>query len=185
MIKLVTGNIFDAKTLFITVPVNTLGYMGKGLAKDAVKKHPELNIKYKKKTYCNRRLYKSRRELLECMSKSTVKTLTVGTLYVDTLYPHKGYYSFVLMFPTKKHFKDNSKYSYIRDGLKYMVANESEMVITSISFPLLGAGLGGLNNKAVLKLMINELRKSRISNICIYVPEELLVYGNKLLKQFN
>ena len=58
---------------------------------------------------------------------------------------HKDEKKWVLNFPTKKHWRNPSKLEYIEMGLKKFVATYEEKEITSIAFPQLGCGLGGLN----------------------------------------
>jgi hypothetical protein len=53
---------------------------------------------------------------------------------------------YIINLPTKAHWKSPSKLSYIEDGLKGLSKKlEDYPEITSIAFPKLGCGLGGLS----------------------------------------
>jgi O-acetyl-ADP-ribose deacetylase (regulator of RNase III) len=52
---------------------------------------------------------------------------------------------FIINFPTKQHWRGNSKYEYIQSGLKALVAEVQLRKIRSIALPPLGCGLGGLD----------------------------------------
>ena len=71
----------------------------------------------------------------------------------------------VLNFPTKIHYQDPSKISYIESGLKKFSSIYKQTGITSIAFPQLGSQLGGLSwENDVQPLMINYL-ESLISKL--------------------
>lgn len=50
----------------------------------------------------------------------------------------------IINFPTKAHWKDASKYKYIKEGLKAMKQKMEEQDLKSIAMPALGCGLGSL-----------------------------------------
>lgn len=181
MIELKTGDIFETNTEYIVNPVNTVGYMGKGLAKEFAKRHPEILPIYKKKTECYRKYGKRRLKLVECYTSASTRQLKIGYLYTHKLKKKTGKYGYVVMFPTKMHFKNKSKLVYIRDGLLYLNKYSYNTAIPSISLPLLGCGLGGLNKKTVLKMMIGILSKANIPRVVIYIDDDLLDYGNGVI----
>ena len=100
--------------------VNTVGVMGKGIAKDFKQIYPEMFEEYQ--------------ELCE-----------KGTFNVGNLWLYKTSNKWVLNFPTKKHWRQPSKPEYIEEGLKKFVDTYHVYGITSISFPLLGCGNGELD----------------------------------------
>jgi O-acetyl-ADP-ribose deacetylase (regulator of RNase III) len=51
---------------------------------------------------------------------------------------------FIIHFPTKQHWRGNSKYEYIQSGLKALVSEVQICKIRSIALPPLGCGLGNL-----------------------------------------
>lgn len=116
----------QAQTVVNTV--NTVGVMGKGLASALKSKYPEM--------------FKAYREI--CKNQ----LLDIGQLWL-----WKGPDRWVLNFPTKKHWRQPSKLSYIEAGLKKFVAQYERRGIREIAFPRLGCGNGGLNWEDVRPLM--------------------------------
>lgn len=99
--------------------VNTVGVMGKGLAKAYKDLHPKMFKEYK--------------EL--CDNKQ---------LHIGELWLWKGENQWVLNFPTKAHWRNPSKLEYIDAGLQAFVRDYEKLGIREISFPRLGCGNGGL-----------------------------------------
>lgn len=121
MLKLIeNGDIFNSECEYLVNPVNTVGVMGKGLALQFKEKFPENFNKYKK--YCNS------------------KDFTVGKLLIITENDKK-----IINFPTKIHWKDNSKMKFIEDGLEKLKFAIKKRNIKSIAMPKIGCGLGGLD----------------------------------------
>jgi O-acetyl-ADP-ribose deacetylase (regulator of RNase III) len=138
-IKIIDGNIFNSKAQTIVNTVNCVGVMGKGIALVFKLRYPKLFEKYQE--LCRQRL------------------IEVGKLW---LYREEPDAPWVLSFPTKKHWKDPSEYSYIEAGLKKFVDTFKEKGITSIAFPLLGANNGGLDAARVLDIMQSYLSQCDI-----------------------
>jgi len=143
MITYIKGNIFDSPAQVITNTVNTVGVMGKGIALEYKKKYPGMYKEYK--NLCDE------------------KKLDVGQLAL-----WRGKDKWVLLFPTKKHWRNPSKIEYIEAGLKKFCDVWDILNIDSIAFPRLGCGNGGLNWADVKALMEKYLKKLPI-NILIYV----------------
>ena len=121
MLKLIeNGDIFSSECEYLVNPVNTMGVMGKGLALQFKEKFPENFNKYKK--YCNS------------------GDLTVGKLLIISENNKK-----IINFPTKIHWKDNSKMKFIEDGLEKLKFAIKKHNIKSIAMPKIGCGLGGLD----------------------------------------
>ncbi len=114
------GSVLDSDAQTIVNTVNTVGVMGKGLALEFKKRYPKMFDRYK----------------LLCRSGE----LRVGKLH---LYPEGD--RLILNFPTKSDFRHPSKLEYIEKGLQTLVKHYRHMGVTSIAFPRLGCGLGGLD----------------------------------------
>lgn len=143
MIHYVSGNIFDSPAQTLVNPVNTVGVMGKGLALEFKKRYPRMFEEYKK----------------QCRD---------GWLYVGSFMLWRAKDHFVLNFPTKKHWKDPSSLIYVEAGL-LSLANEYENYgISSIAFPKLGCGNGGLDWEVVKPVMERYLQELPI-DVYIYV----------------
>lgn len=139
------GDIFESKAKTLVNSVNCVGVMGKGVAKEFKKKYPKMFEEY----------------VVLCRS-GEVKP-GVPYYYEDLL----G--NSILNFPTKNHWRSPSKLSYIVKGLKWFKENYQIYGITSIAFPPLGCGNGGLEWKIVGPIMYSILRDIPI-NIEIYAP---------------
>jgi O-acetyl-ADP-ribose deacetylase (regulator of RNase III) len=120
-----------AQTLVNTV--NTVGVMGKGIAKSFKERYPEMFREYKR--HCDR------------------KELQIGTLLL-----WRGEDKWVLNFPTKTTWRLPSTMAYVQAGLEKFVASYEELGITSISFPPLGCGNGNLAWEQVKPLMESHLQ---------------------------
>ncbi|WP_083191333.1 macro domain-containing protein [Salipiger sp. CCB-MM3] len=116
----------DAQTLVNTV--NCVGVMGKGIAKEFKKREPEMFLAYKE--ICDKKL------------------LTPGKLWL-----WRQSVPWILNFPTKNHWKGPSKIEWIEAGLDKFAGTFREKGITSISFPRLGCGNGGLDWETVRPVM--------------------------------
>ena len=143
MLTYLKGNMFSSPAQVLVNTVNTVGVMGKGVALEFKKRYPEMFKSYERA--CNEKL------------------LEIGKLLL-----WKGPDKWVLMFPTKKHWRSPSKLEYVEAGLKKFISTYVEKKITSIAFPRLGCGNGGLDWEDVRPLMEKYLKQISIP-IYIYV----------------
>lgn len=124
MICYVQGNVLAAHTDVIVNTVNELGVMGKGLALQVRGAFPESSAEYVRA--CRRGDVRVGRM---CVTSSNVST---GPTWI-------------VHFPTKKHWRDPSRIEWVRDGLVDLVRVVRELGVRSIAIPPLGCGLGGLD----------------------------------------
>lgn len=143
--KILLGNIFDSKCSTLVNTVNCVGVMGKGIALDFKKKYPGMFDEYQ--TLCE---------------EGRVKP---GQPY---LYRDLAGNS-IINFPTKDNWRSPSKFSYITKGLKWFQQSYQELGITSVAFPPLGCGNGGLKWDDVGPEMYRALKDLPIE-IEIYAP---------------
>lgn len=134
-ISVIKGNIFNTHCQTIVNTVNCVGVMGKGIALVFKLRYPDMFPIYQ--DYCNRGL------------------IEIGKLWLYK--PEDARQAWVLNFPTKVHWKLPSEYTYVEQGLKKFAETYKEKGITSIAFPLLGTNNGGLDEEAVLRLMLRYL----------------------------
>jgi O-acetyl-ADP-ribose deacetylase (regulator of RNase III)/uncharacterized protein YwgA len=139
------GDIFESKCLTIVNTVNCVGVMGKGIALEFKKRYPEMFMDYVKK--CN---------------SGQVRT---GQPYIYD----NGDGMKILNFPTKDHWRSPSRLSYVIEGLDWFIENYEKYGITSIAFPPLGCGNGGLTWEIVGPIMYKKLKDLPIE-IEIYAP---------------
>jgi O-acetyl-ADP-ribose deacetylase (regulator of RNase III) len=146
MISYVMGNIFDAEAQTIVNPVNIEGVMGKGLALEFKKRYPQMFLKYNHA--CKNGMFE------------------IGRLMIYRAEDHT-----VLLFPTKEKWRNVSHFDYIEKGLQKFVDTYEEKGITSIAFPCLGCGAGGLNWSEVKPVMEKYLEDLPIP-IYVYLTEQ-------------
>lgn len=143
MIEYIEGDIFNSPAQTIVNTVNTVGVMGKGLALAFKQRYPEMFASYR--TACEKRQLKT------------------GKLMLWYAPDH-----WVLLFPTKEHWRNPSKLEYIENGLIKFANTYADKNITSIAFPRLGCGNGELNWNDVKPLMEKYLKPLSI-DIYIYL----------------
>ncbi len=147
--KILVGNLLDSKATTLVNTVNCVGIMGKGIALSFKEKYP-----YMYKEYVD-------------MCKNHQVKPGIPFLYQDLTGVS------ILNFPTKDHWKSPSKLSYIISGLSWFSENYALLGITSIAFPPLGCGNGGLSWKTVGPIMYEQLNSLPIE-VEIFAP-----YGTK------
>jgi len=121
-LSFVTGDILESTAQCIVNPVNTVGVMGSGLALKFKKRYPSMFDAYK----------------IQCKNGS----LNTGRLM---FYKMSDADRIICLFPTKQHWQNPSTLEYIDRGLDAFIQHYAEWDITSVAFPKLGCGLGGLN----------------------------------------
>ena len=133
MITYVDFSLFDSPAKVLVNTVNTVGVMGKGIAKEFKSIYPEMFTEYQQ--LCER-----------------------GMLDIGDLWVYKSSNKWVLNFPTKRHWRSPSKLEYLEAGMKKFAQVYQEARITSISFPQLGCGNGELDWTEVQPLMEEHLK---------------------------
>lgn len=182
MVWIKTGDIFDTECFYIVNPVNIYGVMGKGLALEMKKRHPDMYKDYRALCKYNILKDKSKKSAREFKEHNTRPILDIGNLHFYYVGANKQRkYAYVINFPTKKHWSKPSRYEYIEKGLETLLLRYRNRGVTSIAFPLLGGGLGGLKPKRVIDLMIPYL-KEFIVDVEFYVPAELEAYARKKIE---
>ena len=137
MLAYLRTDLFSSPAQTLVNTVNTEGVMGKGVAKTFKQKYPEMFREYKR--LCDR-----------------------GDLRVGSLMLWRGQDKWVLNFPTKTTWRLPSQMPYLEAGLKRFVEVYENLGITSISFPPLGCGNGGLDWSDVKPLMEKYLKRVSI-----------------------
>jgi len=128
MIEHRTGDILQADAEALVNPVNCVGVMGRGLALQFKNAYPQNFWTYK--AACARDGVRPGRMLV----------LETG---------HVANPKYIINFPTKRHWRDNSRMADIESGLDALVAEIRTRRIHSIALPPLGCGLGGLDWREV------------------------------------
>ena len=128
MIKEMRGNIFTTQCQTIVNTINCVGVMGAGIAFEFRLRYPDMFKKYKE--LCDNHI------------------IEIGKLWI-----YKTENKWILNFPTKYTWKEDSKIEYLEKGLKKFVESYQEKGVTSIAFPMLGASMGGIPESESLKVM--------------------------------
>lgn len=134
-------NLFLSPAQTLVNTVNTVGVMGRGIAKDFKHYYPRMFEHYR--TICR------------------AHQLDVGQLILSKEEPvlwrrkptGQQRERWVLNFPTKRHWRAKSKLDYVENGLEKFVKTYAQRGIKSVSFPQLGVGNGGLKWPVVQEMM--------------------------------
>ncbi len=145
MFKVLIGDIFASQAQTLVNTVNCVGVMGKGVALEFKKRFPGMFDDYALR--CGRRQVK--------LGEPYLYRDLAGTRVVN--------------FPTKDHWRSPSRLTDIERGLDCFAANYTEWGVTSIAFPPLGCGNGGLEWAEVGPLIYGKLHRLPVP-IEVYAP---------------
>jgi O-acetyl-ADP-ribose deacetylase (regulator of RNase III) len=124
MIEDGAGNLLEADVEALVNTVNTVGYMGKGIALQFKQAYPENFAAY-----------------AQAVRRGEVqpgRMLVVPTGFVTN--PR-----YIINFPTKRHWRGQSRMEDIEAGLEALVFEIKRLELRSIAIPPLGCGNGGLD----------------------------------------
>ena len=165
-IRILDGDMFFSRMQTLTVSVNTRGVMGAGLAARMKYAVPDVYVEYE--DLCKARKLTTARPCLVRREKSLDEQLADD---FPSLSVKPNANRWFLLFATKDDWRRPSRMEYIKDGLKWLVANASREGIASLALPALGCGKGWLRWADVAPLMCRYLRRLEIP--CeIYLPRE-------------
>lgn len=162
---LAEGDMFFSNMQTLTVSVNTVGIMGKGLASRAKYQFPDVYVVYQ--DACRKRWLKMGKPYLYKREASFDDELVDEPGTVTTPNGVKWF----LLFATKRHWRVDSDLNGIEEGMRWLAANHSSEGINSIALPALGCGLGNLDWKDVGPVMCRHLAPLGIP-VAIYLPRE-------------
>lgn len=129
--------------------VNTVGVMGKGIA-----------LQFKKRFRDNFKVYE------RACKKGEVEVGKVFTVPVSMTSNPK----YIINFPTKKHWRENSRIEYIEAGLEDLIQEIKRLGVQSIAIPPLGCGVGGLDWGEVRPLIETALSEVPETQALVYEP---------------
>ncbi|PKO22963.1 MAG: DUF4433 domain-containing protein [Chloroflexi bacterium HGW-Chloroflexi-1] len=164
-ISLVEGDMFFSTMQTLTVSVNTVGIMGKGLASRAKYQFPDVYVVYQ--DACRSKKLQMGKPYLYMRESFVDEQLADDPLSLPNLNTNKWF----LLFPTKRTWRENSDIAGIERGLQWLLDNYKAKGIESLAVPALGCGLGGLDWKDVGPLMCKYLSGMHIP-AAIYLPRE-------------
>lgn len=171
------GDMFFSKMHTLTVSVNIVGIMGKGLASRAKYQFPDVYVYYQ--DLCrNKRLLMGKPFLYK-------RETSLDYILADepaTLKNINGV-TWFLLFPTKKHWRENADFAAIEQGMQWLKAKYKEEKIESLAIPALGCGLGKLDWKDVGPMLCKYLKTFDIP-IKLYIPSERKIPEEYLKKEY-
>jgi O-acetyl-ADP-ribose deacetylase (regulator of RNase III) len=161
MINYTTGDLLSSNAQALVNTVNTVGVMGRGIA-----------LHFKEMFPYNFTVY------ADACKKGE---LTPGKMLVVKDSNLALGERLIINFPTKVHWRQPSRYEYIREGLKALVKVIGEYNLASIAIPPLGCGNGGLD-WTIVKGMIEQALSS-VDGVDVTVYEPSAEISAQLAKQ--
>ena len=131
--RILVGDLFESQARTLVNAVNCVGAMGKGIAEQFKRRFPAMFDDYKRR--CKR------------------KDVRLGEPY---LYRDSSGIQ-IVNFPTKGHWRSQSRIADVEHGLDYLVEHATEWNIASLALPALGCGNGGLEWSQVGPLIYRNL----------------------------
>jgi O-acetyl-ADP-ribose deacetylase (regulator of RNase III) len=159
------GDMFFSRLQTLTVSVNTVGIMGKGIASRAKYQFPDVYVYYQ--DLCRLRKLKMGVPALYKREASTDYQMADEP---ESMSCANGE-TWFLLFPTKRHWREDADIDGIEKGLQWIVENYWKEGIKSLALPALGCGLGNLDWKQIGPLMCKYLSLLDIP-VFIYLPAE-------------
>jgi O-acetyl-ADP-ribose deacetylase (regulator of RNase III) len=144
------GNLLTADVDAVVNTVNTVGVMGKGIALQFKRAYPANYAAYR--AACQR------------------GDVRLGQMFVfDTAI--KGPRRYIINFPTKGHWKADSRLADIESGLDDLVRVVTEHSITSLAIPALGCGNSGLDWARVRPLIEAASLRMPQARVVLFAPD--------------
>ena len=144
-ISVVKGDLFEADAHALVNTVNTVGIMGKGVALGFKQRFPDMYADY-----------------VERCERGEVK-LGEPYLYRRLLPP------WIINFPTKGHWRAQSRLRDIEAGLDYLAEHVEDWGIESLAVPPLGCGEGGLEWRVIGPLLYERLSRLDVP-VLLFAP---------------
>jgi O-acetyl-ADP-ribose deacetylase (regulator of RNase III) len=149
MIRIEKGNVLEAHAEALVNTVNCVGFMGKGIALQFKKAYPDNFVAYQKACRDGQ------------VQPGRMFVFSTGSM-LDV--------RFVINFPTKRHWRGDSRYEDIEAGLRALVEDVRRLGIKAIAIPPLGCGLGGLDWGRVRPMIEAAFAPLRDVDVILYEP---------------
>lgn len=150
MIEFKNGDILQDESEALVNTVNCVGVMGRGIALQFKNAFPDNFTAYAKA--CKNKEVKPGQMFVYETNKLTNPRIIIN-------------------FPTKRHWRGNSRIEDIESGLDALAETLNQYQIQSIAIPPLGSGLGGLEWAIVKPLIEKKLKPIKNVQITIYEPQ--------------
>lgn len=176
-LSIARGDMFFSRMQTLTISVNCVGVMGKGLASTAKYRFPDVYVKYQ--DLCKSRALKMEVPYVHKRESSIFNELADDVSGAE----EQESQTWFLLFPTKDHWRNKADTDGIEKGLQWLCNNYKKKGIQSLAMPALGCGLGQLEWKDIGPLMCKYLTTMDIVTV-IYLPADKEVPGEFLSKAF-
>jgi len=171
------GDMFFSRLHTLTVSVNIVGVMGKGLASRSKYQFPDVYVVYQ--DLCRKKILRMGKPYL--YKRETALDFQLAD--EPTTLKNGNAETWFLLFPTKRHWRENSSFEAIEQGIQWLSKNYKSDGIKSLAIPALGCGLGRLNWKDVGPMLCKYLATFDIS-VQLYLPAERQIPEEYLKKEF-
>ncbi len=176
-LSLVEGDMFFSRMQTLTVSVNTVGVMGKGLASRAKYQFPDVYVAYQ--DLCRNKTLKMGHPYLYKRESSLDYILADESERLSNI----NLKTHFLLFPTKSDWRKMADIKGIEQGLKWLVSNYKKEGIESLAIPALGCGLGWLDWGIVGPLLCRYLKQLDVP-VNLYLPIEKKIPEEQLSEGF-
>ena len=149
MIEQGTGNLLEADVEALVNTVNCVGQMGKGIALQFKQAYPKNFAAYQKAVRAGE--------------------VRPGAMFVFATAQTQNP-KLIINFPTKRHWRNNSRLEDIASGLTALVEEIRNRKIQSIAIPPLGCGNGGLDWDVVRPMIVAALAPLPEVRVMLYSP---------------
>jgi O-acetyl-ADP-ribose deacetylase (regulator of RNase III) len=174
---LVKGDMFFSKLQTLTISVNCVGVMGKGLASRTKYQFPRVYVEYQ--DLCRQNKLRLGKPYL-CKQESSLDY----ELADEPASLENGVtQTWFLLFPTKNNWRNKADIRGVAKGLHWVCDNYQAEGVKSLAMPALGCGLGWLDWSLVGPLMCSLLAKLNIQT-WIYLPTEKDIPDDQLDAKF-
>jgi len=176
-LSIVEGDMFFSGMQTLTVSVNCVGVMGKGLASRAKYQFPDVYVLYQ--DLCRKKTLKMGRPHLHKRESSIDMELADEPESLTCANSQTWF----LLFPTKTHWRYKADINGIEEGLRWIQENYQKEGMTSLAVPALGCGQGWLDWRDVGPLLCKYLSSLDIP-VEIYLPAEKKISDRLISKDF-
>lgn len=176
-IKIVKGDMFFTRMHTLTLSVNTVGIMGKGLASRARYQFSDVYVHYQ--DYCRNRSLKMGKPYLYKREKPFEYELADDPMTLTNANSETWF----LLFPTKTHWRYKADIKGIEAGLQWICDTYKKKGMKSLAVPALGCGLGWLDWRDVGPLLCRYLSTLDIP-VELYLPVEKIIPSEQLSEKF-
>ena len=149
MIKFTKGDLLNSNVDALVNTVNCVGIMGRGIALQFKKMYPDNFEAY--------------------AAACALNEVVPGKMFIFETEEMTNP-KYIINFPTKRHWRGNSKIEDIESGLLALKEDIQRLGIKSIALPPLGSGLGGLPWAATKERIVRTFEDVSDVDILVYEP---------------